>query len=175
MLTPIQFRLENTAAPFDRRLYSVAVTSLEQISVVQNLTEDQFVLFLAMDAREVPDEVIKRLATLLLEEGLAYLCAWGPDCERVHDLFDLAEAELELDVPSDSVVMTTWHADEPLEEALWFFVNCAFPDELYAETRTAGVAVTVSNPDWAATVSRWLQDLDGLKRVVVDAEPEPAT
>ncbi|MGB3378809.1 MAG: hypothetical protein WBA55_08580, partial [Allopontixanthobacter sediminis] len=30
------------------------------------------------------------------------------------------------DVPDDKFVMTTWHADEPISEALWFAGNCAF-------------------------------------------------
>ncbi|WP_425304719.1 DUF7684 family protein [Croceicoccus pelagius] len=28
-------------------------------------------------------------------------------------------------MPDDKFVMTTWHADEPISEALWFAGNCA--------------------------------------------------
>ena len=33
------------------------------------------------------------------------------------------------DIPDDRFVMTTWHTDEPLSEAMWFAGQCAFhPD-----------------------------------------------
>lgn len=31
----------------------------------------------------------------------------------------------------DRFMMTTWHADEPLEEALWFAAGCAFHPTIY--------------------------------------------
>ena len=63
----------------------------------------------------------------MLEQGIAYLCVWGTDCERVHDLFDLERMP---DEPKGRVVMTTWHSKESLSEALWFFANCVEPDDM---------------------------------------------
>lgn len=44
--------------------------------------------------------------------------------------------------------MTTWHDNEPLSEALWFFANAAFPDERFAPDCTDWVAVAVGNESW---------------------------
>lgn len=43
-------------------------------------------------------------------------------------------------------------------EAVWFFVNCAFPLDTEVET-TSYVAVTVANREWAAVVDESLSDL----------------
>jgi hypothetical protein len=50
---------------------------------------DPCCLFLAVDATAVSDTDIRNMAKGLLQHGIAYLCVWGPDCERVHDQFDL--------------------------------------------------------------------------------------
>jgi hypothetical protein len=49
--------------------------------------------------------MIRNMAKGLLQRGIAYLYVWGPDCERVHDQFDL---ERTLDEPKRRVVMTIW-------------------------------------------------------------------
>ncbi len=59
---------------------------------------------------------ISRVAEVLLGSGGVYFCTWGNGCERVHDII-----EVDPDPADDSVVMTTWHDDETLDEALWFF------------------------------------------------------
>lgn len=68
-----------------------------------------------------------RVADWLVDRGCLYFIAWGVDCEVWHDTVD--EANLEAfdygDIPDDRFVMTTWHAKDPLSEALWFAGNCA--------------------------------------------------
>ena len=44
------------------------------------------VMLIAADAREVATETIARAAERLLANGLIYICIWGPDCKRVHDM-----------------------------------------------------------------------------------------
>jgi hypothetical protein len=76
------------------------------------------------DASSLSAEVIGEAAAQLLEAGLMYLCAWGPDCERVHDIFDEMEVIREIDsgVESKRFLLTTWH-NEPLEEASLFLCS----------------------------------------------------
>jgi hypothetical protein len=53
--------------------------------------------------------------------GCVYFIAWGENCERWHD--DMDDVHLETYAykpPDDKFMMTTWHANETLEEALWF-------------------------------------------------------
>jgi hypothetical protein len=127
------------------------------------------VLFIAADARGVQTETIARVAERLLASGLVQVCVWGPDCERVHDIFD--EVHLgDSDTEPNFALMSTWHREETLETALWFFVGCAFP--LDTEIRTTSyLAVIVGGTDWAATVERALSDIPAFqKRMLDDAQ-----
>ena len=62
--------------------------------------------------------------------------------------------------------MTTWHEKEPLEEALWFFINVAYPDEAYADTCVEGIAGIPGNGHWVASVRNYLSDLGRLNKAV---------
>lgn len=44
--------------------------------------------------------------------------------------------------------MTTWHDDEPLGEAAWFFANMAYPDDGFEADCKDWVAISVGNLDW---------------------------
>lgn len=164
---PFPGRLQDPEGPLGRQLYLLPVGALSEIpAAVSELAAKHFVLFLALDARNVPDAHMLPVARRLLEMGLAYLVAWGPDCERVHDRFDDAEIENELKQDSGSVVMTTWHDKDSLEEALWFALFSAYPAPPYDEDCSAVVAVAVANPDWQDTIHRYLADVPSLSRAV---------
>ena len=47
-----------------------------------------FGLLVAGDAGLGSLEVLRNVARQTLHAGLVYLCAWGPACENLHDLFD---------------------------------------------------------------------------------------
>jgi hypothetical protein len=61
------------------------------------------------------------------EKRMLYVVAWGVECEEWHDTVDWTNIEeFEFgEIPDDRFVMTTWHTDEPLSEALWFAGQCA--------------------------------------------------
>lgn len=63
----------------------------------------------------------------LIEAGCLYMLAWGPGCSAWDDSVDLANLEAfdYTDIPEESDAMTTWHADESLEECMWFAKHCA--------------------------------------------------
>jgi hypothetical protein len=63
----------------------------------------------------------------LVRSGCLYVSAWGQDCETWHDGVDYANLSAFdfHEIPDDACVMTTWHAHEPLTQALWFAANCA--------------------------------------------------
>lgn len=64
----------------------------------------------------------------LVKTGCLYMMAWGTKCSTWDDSVDIANLE-QFDfgeIPDDSFVMTTWHADEPLNEVFWFSKNNAF-------------------------------------------------
>lgn len=83
------------------------------------------------------------VASWLVQSGCLYFIAWGVDCEAWHDTVDwtVLEAFDFRDIPDDRFIMTTWHDDEPLSEALWFAGNCAsHPDVDLEETVLIHVA-----------------------------------
>jgi hypothetical protein len=127
----------------------------------------RFGLFLACDAEDVPDDVIYSAALNALASGAVYVVAWGPGCERIHDMFDDAAITLALDNSDRAHVLTTWHADESLDEALWFFVDVALPSG--HEDLAMGLAVTVGREDWCRQIREHLADLPGLRATVMDS------
>jgi hypothetical protein len=65
--------------------------------------------------------------------GCRYMMAWGPDCASWDDSVDWSALEAhDFDIPDDRHVMTTWHDDEPLEEAFFYceFNACLSSDDV---------------------------------------------
>lgn len=58
----------------------------------------------------------------LVQSGCLYMLAWGIDCSSWDDAVDMANLKRfdYGDVPDDQFVMTTWHADESVREAMSF-------------------------------------------------------
>ena len=54
--------------------------------------------------------------------------------------------------------MTTWHDNEPLEEALWFFLFSTWPDRFYEDSTLAALAVSVGNTEWSSLIQSALND-----------------
>nr|CAS02490.1 putative integron gene cassette protein [uncultured bacterium] len=71
----------------------------------------------------------------LIEAGCLYMLAWGPSYSSWDDSVDLANLEAfdYTDIPEESDAMTTWHADEPVEECMWFAKNCAMHSVAHLE------------------------------------------
>ena len=122
------------------------VDLLQDIPSALEAVSAKYCLFLALDATSINDEEIRRTAKVLLERGIAYFCVWGPECERVHDLFDRERLPEE---PRDRVVMTTWHSKESLSKALWFFEYCAEPADGFVADCRDWVALSIANESWA--------------------------
>ena len=64
----------------------------------------------------------------LVSAGCLSFAAWGEACEGWHDEVDninITEFEGE-NISEDRFIMTTWHANETLSEAIWFVANAAF-------------------------------------------------
>jgi hypothetical protein len=142
----------------ERELFCLSLPDFNSKPDALALPSENFIVFLAADASRVDTEMLRRFAYWLLEEGCVYFCAWGPDCERLHDIFDSECFEME------PVIMTTWHADDTLDDALWFFVYCAFPDDGYAETCGSALAIAIGHSDWDEHIRKRLTHLDTFNR-----------
>lgn len=121
----------------------------------------RFTVLLAADTTGAEVSVLAGFARKLLQAGCVYFCAWGPDCERVHDIFD------EMCFEVAPVIMTTWHSDESLDEALWFFLKGAVPDDRYGEPTVSALTISVGRLEWDEQIRRRLADLPSLDRDVV--------
>jgi hypothetical protein len=130
--------------------------------VVEGADSGGSALFIAGDWRELNDE-IKDFARYCFTHGVFWVSTWGPGCEEAHDLFDWIE--LEARSPTDSVVMTTWHTDEPLHVAMTLFFT-AFP----TEGKVAGparISLTFGEPDWTEAIRR-------VTRHELEEDPNPS-
>ena len=105
---------------------------------------------------EVTQNWRNHICEWLLGSGCLYVVAWGVECEVWHDTVD--ETNLETfdfgDIPDDKFVMTTWHTDEPLSEALWFAGQCAsHPDVQLDETLIIHIATEARESGMLETYS----------------------
>jgi hypothetical protein len=76
----------------------------------------------------------------------------------MHDLFDREAARMHPQPTTESGMMTTWHDDESLEEAIWYFLHCTVPADNYLESCKAVLLVSVGNGNWAAKIEKVLAD-----------------
>ncbi len=148
----------------ERGIYFISLPDFSSLPDSISLPHRHFVAFVAADARGVDAADLRKFSKKLFHAGSVFFCAWGPNCERVHDTFDEECYEVE------PVIMTTWHSNNSLDEALWFLVNDARPDDGYADTTGSVLAISIGSPAWDEQICRRLTDIDGLKRDIQDAE-----
>jgi hypothetical protein len=113
--------------------------------------------FIAADSSGLSADDIGRLAEKLLNQGLRYLCAWGPDCERVHDIFDEMYVGDGTE-PYKFELMTTWHDADSFGEALSFFLNSTYVEDKPIEA--ASYAVRIGNPPESGPLAEVIQRIE---------------
>src|SRR5262245_21874500 len=91
-----------------RRLVVIGPTEVEVLTGLSS----PFVMLL-VGVHEAPGDVQKHLVDAAVASGCVEFCCIGDHAEALHDYVDsLLERRGIIDV------VTTWHSDEPLEEAL---------------------------------------------------------
>jgi hypothetical protein len=138
--------------PVGAGLPPIKVLSVEDISQLpMSLIREQeyFTLLLAWDSPTVDTPQIRDVFHALVDGGLAYFCAWGRKCEAAHDAVDAACLDLGIGLgDEDHLCVTTWHGDESLDEAFWFFSNLALPSEPDVFSDFERFAVAIGNQNW---------------------------
>ncbi len=150
----------------ERQIYFLELPGLSDLSASLHLSSRYFTLLLACDARHISNDVIAQAAGSLIKQGLVYVCAWGADCARVEDIFDEVIVEINPDETEKSVIMTTQHDDESLDEALWYLLYVAFAADDYEEDCRAEVIAVVDNKEWATHIRTRLADQNALSQDV---------
>ena len=110
-------------------------------------------------------DVIAEFASAALSRGMVYFCAWGRHCERFHDVIDEVAIEDALGrrivgPKASDVVMTTWHKNETLEEALDFFTTSSIPTQGFSADSSFRLVICIDNPEWAEAPTRVLQSIE---------------
>jgi hypothetical protein len=133
----------------------LAVDSIDELADCLPHRHPYFTLLLAWDAPEIDQQELIALFRPLVDRGLACFSAWGNRSEEVHDAVDLCFVERELEVgEADYLLMTGWHANEPLEEAVWAFKMLDIPSELHVFAEFDRFAVAVENRAWVDRMER---------------------
>lgn len=145
----------------------IDILSLPSINDLAGLVQRRhpnFLLLLAWNAPEMNQAKLIDLFRPIVDRGLVYFCAWGDNCEAIHDAVEQCDIQKYQEdgraLTPDSILMTTWHARESLREALWFFKVCTLPAESFAPYACDRFAVAVGNPDWAAELERAVRSID---------------
>jgi hypothetical protein len=134
----------------DRDLFVLAVQDPAEVPATLLLPSRCFVCVIAWNADGSSDQQISSLARGLLRAGAVYVCAWGADCQRVHDIVD-AERDASAD-DSEAAVMTTWHDRESLADVLRFVLAASLPAESYIGDCGATLALSIGSPVWATEI-----------------------
>ena len=142
-------------ADTNRNVFLLSFDSLSPVPAIPKFGGKHFTCFCAMDATASATADLEKLCRSLLRTGCAYLCAWGPDCERVHDIMD--ELVVGEQPPQTYVgcMMTTGHANDPLNDALEYFLDCTVPDSDYAPNGCDwALIVSVGSPVWETMIEQ---------------------
>ncbi|HUI52053.1 MAG TPA: hypothetical protein VLX60_09725 [Terriglobales bacterium] len=141
-----------------RNLYLCEAHSIEDLHLVIQPNSQRFCLLLLMDAGLINADKVREAGAYLAELGMVYLCAWGPECENIEDLMDEGTRRFNETLGGNDVIMTTSHASESLEEALWYFVHSAFPTAGLTEDCTDWILGCVGESGWASEIRRIAHD-----------------
>ncbi len=154
---------------FGRQVFFLVLESAEALPAQLNLPTPYFVLFLAWDVEQVDDYVLYDFAEKLIAFGTVYMCAWGQGCSRVDDAFDLVWVMRDINKGEQQFphIMTTWHPNDSLDEALWFALNTTNPDDEIAHLCGTTLVISVGGNNWDAHLLKQLQNQQQLNEDVI--------
>jgi hypothetical protein len=147
-------------------VYSDWIEKIEDLEGIQ-FPSQCVVLFLAADFTQISGADLVDLAKSLILKGVHYICCWGEESEFGHDCFEQANVILQVDDGFERHVMSTWHADESLEEALWFCIFNAAPDDEYWKICST-LAVGIGQSIGSNQLKELLDDIDSLNERIVN-------
>jgi hypothetical protein len=137
-----------------RRIELFGIPKLDDIGRLFADRDQPFILLLATGTTALPESTLVALFASVLSNGCVYACCWGPQAAYLETCFDQAEGVVH--PGNTSVVITTNHEIESLEDAIWFAVHAAYPDDDYEDGWERLVVVTVGNEDWRRRAEAYL-------------------
>lgn len=86
---------------------------------------EPYLLLVCADSSACSVAEISLSVDAAIDTRCAFFCAWGPDCERVHDIYDETCVIRQVDGANPPpMTMTTWHANDTLAGAVWDALFC---------------------------------------------------
>lgn len=136
----------------DGRCYLLELEKPDDLPAELKISSKYFVCLLTLGSVVVDRDIIRGFAKKIIDLGARSVSVFGGDCERVHDIFDDEFHNL-FGIKNDSpVLMTTWHANEPIEEAIWYVLCCSSVDGVFAEECNSILAISVDSSPHAEAV-----------------------
>ncbi len=83
----------------------------------------------------VTGEEMAEISEWLISSGCKYAVCGGTDCSQWHDAIDMAD--IEKDPSFAHTIMTSWHAEETVEDIVWFWLNLTNYDDFVFENYIA--------------------------------------
>ncbi len=118
----------------------------------------KFVLLLCCDARGVSDAALGGVARRALAQGMVYLCAWGPECDRVETVFEECAAAVGGSDEPESAILTESDGEEPLSQALRIAIREVAPATDFEASCGTTLVVCAGMPRRAETLRELLED-----------------
>jgi hypothetical protein len=144
-----------------KTLFPVYVGNLKAIDDLKEykFPSKLFVLLLTGDFRRIENNKLIEIGRHLIDAGMVYFYAWGPDCDKAQVNVETASVVRDEELGNHFHVMTASHEREPFEDAVWFALFCAFPedDELWENCTT--VIATFGDKNLNLVLDRWLSDV----------------
>jgi hypothetical protein len=150
----LQYSIQERSMPATRRHLVVKVQTLHWPIDIR-LPRKRFRLLLVGDRLGNNRDGVLLFAKHAATSGMVYFCSWGTGCELVHDLVDEALVKEQLS-GKDSVIMTTWHDKDTLEEVTEYFAWTTIPDDAYLEDSDFWLVICVDNDPAAEWVDGFL-------------------
>ena len=143
------------------------------IDEIENLNKIQFpsecvVLLLCADFSKASGQLLVDIANQLILKGVHYICCWGDECEKGHDCFDEANVILQIDDGFERLVMSTWHSNETLDEALWFCIFNAKPEDKFWD-KCSTLVVSVGDHVPINAIPDLLDDIKSLDERIISS------
>jgi hypothetical protein len=155
---------------FYRRISLLSVDCFNEILPLPERSDRHFTMLVAMDGLADTHADVCNVSNDLLEAGLVYLCTWGADCAHVDDIFSHAAKLLNIRMQEEYNFRSTYHESESLDDALWFFLNAAIPDDSYAQSCRSAYVVSVGHREWENHLLLSLSDIRGFNRRILNSE-----
>lgn len=162
----------NTDPVSTRKLY---VLQLKDFILDMDLSDYKYFVVLLVENSSLPDR--KKLFSFyekLIDSGMVYLCVWGKHCELIHDIADEVITAPEYEDKykkfygwGDEFLPTTWHADEPLPEPLWYAIYAAHPADSYFDKTKNVIAIVIDDEKTSSEIEEYMSDLEKLNTLVL--------